>query len=344
MSISKEFGGKPTKEEKAFYSTFSNYKDGKFSNQIHTAMDMSFSSITATLKDYMKGIPNGRPKDALKVMHPNMDDFYNQNQLLWFGHSAFLLSLNNKTILLDPMLGEVPAPHPWLGGKRFQKELPVEIQELKSIDIVLISHDHYDHLDFKSIEQLKEKTNRFLVPLGVAAHLRRWGVAEEKIQEFYWWDEYQEDNLNLVFTPSRHFSGRGLTDNSATLWGSWVIQSDSINLYFSGDSGYGPHFKTIGEKYGPFDFAMMECGQYHERWASIHMMPEETAQASIDIKTKVAMPIHWGSFRLALHSWTDPVERVSKSFKSLNQEFIIPQVGEIINLNDIKAENSYWWK
>lgn len=344
MSISKEFGGKPSKAEKEFYAEHSNYKDGKFYNLIPTNMDMSLKSMYSTIKDFIKGVPNGKPKEAPKVLKPEMQDFYQSHQIMWFGHSAFLMNLGKHTILLDPMLGNVPAPHPWLGGNRFQKELPVEIEQLEEIDVVLISHDHYDHLDYKSILKLKDKCKQFLVPLGVGPHLRRWGIDTSRIKEFYWWDEYSIDGLELAFTPSRHFSGRGLNDNSSTLWGSWVIKSDSINLYFSGDSGYGPHFKSIGDKYGPFDFAMMECGQYNEKWAAIHMMPEETAKASKDIRTKVAMPIHWGSFQLALHSWTDPVERVTKSFKELNQEFIIPQIGEVLDLNNPKVQNSFWWK
>jgi L-ascorbate metabolism protein UlaG (beta-lactamase superfamily) len=151
------------------------------------------------------------------------------------------------------------------------------------------------------------------------------------------------DSLKLVLTPSRHFSGRGIQDRNKTLWGSWIIQGSKDNIYFSGDGGYGPHFKEIGDKYGPFDFAMMECGQYNEKWHDIHMMPEETAQASIDVSAKIMMPIHWGAFTLALHSWTDPVERLSKKLKELDQDYVIPKIGESIWLDQPIVDDSNWW-
>ena len=159
-----------------------------------------------------------------------------------------------------------------------------------------------------------------------------------------WWDETKLGNIQLAFTPSRHFSGRGLTNRNSTLWGSWVITGKEDTLFFSGDSGYGNHFKAIGDKYGPFDFAMLECGQYNEKWAQIHMMPEETAQAGVDVKAKTLMPIHWGSFTLALHDWTDPVARVTKAAKPLNIEVLIPKIGESLWMEDLKVSNGNWWK
>ena len=147
----------------------------------------------------------------------------------------------------------------------------------------------------------------------------------------------------MAFTPSRHFSGRGLNNRFSTLWGSWVIKGSSDNIYFSGDGGYGPHFKEIGEKYGPFDFAMMECGQYNERWKEIHMMPEETAQAGKDIQAKVMMPIHWAAFTLAMHSWTDPVERVLKKAEEIRMPVFVPKIGEYIDLNGNLRTREFWW-
>lgn len=346
VNTSPEFGGKANETETKQYEESGHFKEGIFVNEIHTSMDMGFSSMISTSIDFIKGVKNGRPDKGLpSIKVDSAETADNQKpRLIWFGHSAFLLQIDGKNILIDPMLGDVPAPHPMLGGKRYQKELPIEIEQLPQIDAIIISHDHYDHLDYGSIQKLKAKTKEFYVPLGVGAHLKTWGIKKENIHEMNWWDETTLDSLTLAFTPSRHFSGRGLSDRSKTLWGSWVIKGKSQNIYFSGDGGYGPHFKEIGTKYGPFDFAMMECGQYNEKWHDIHMMPEETAQATADINTKMMMPIHWGSFTLALHSWTDPVERVSKKLKELNQEFIIPKVGESIWLEEIKVEDSEWWK
>ncbi len=345
MNFSKQFGGKHSKLDIKRYEASGHFKEGKFQNLIKTGMDMSIGSIFSTMKDFIRGIENGKPKQDIPMQKPELTEIKtNKSQLIWFGHSAFLLQLSGKNLLIDPMLGKVPAPHPWVGGNRFQKELPVNIKDLPVVDAILISHDHYDHLDYESILALKDKTKHFFVPLGVGAHFRAWGIDSSAITEMNWWEEIEFEQLKLAFAPSRHFSGRGFSDRNSTLWGSWVIQSDSLNVYFSGDGGYGPHFKDIGKKYGPFDFAMMECGQYNEKWHDIHMMPEETAQATTDVNTKLMMPIHWGSFQLALHSWTDPVERVSAALKKNKQNFIIPEVGEIVDLNQPNVLNSYWWK
>ena len=349
VNFSKEFGANPSDEKVAKYAQESNFNsaDKKFENLIPTSMDMSFKSMMGSLSEFIKGNPNGRPSEELSLV--KIDSLQvvkntNKTRLIWFGHSSFLLQIEGKNILLDPMLGNVPAPHPLLGGKRYTKELPIEIEKLPVIDAIIISHDHYDHLDYGSIQKLKEKTKAFYVPLGVSAHFEAWGVSAESIKEMNWWEETQLGDVNLAFTPSRHFSGRGLTNRNTTLWGSWVIIGKEDTLYFSGDSGYGPHFKEIGEKYGPFDFAMMECGQYNEKWSQIHLMPEETAQAGLDVKAKTIMPIHWGAFTLALHDWNDPVIRVSVAAKKLNLELITPKIGESIWLEDLKASTSEWWK
>jgi len=241
------------------------------------------------------------------------------------------------------MFGDNVGPHPWLGTNRFTNGIPIEIDKLPQIDLVLFSHDHYDHLDYKSVLKLKEKVKQFYVPLGVGSHLESWAVEVDKIHEFNWWDEKIFDEIQLVCAPARHFSGRGIFDRNTTMWASWVIKSDTIAIYFSGDSGYGPHFKEIGEKYGPFDFAMLECGQYDKRWENIHMMPEQTAQAALDLKAKLMMPIHWGAFVLALHSWKDPVERVTKEAQELNVNVITSKIGEQFLLNKPLIEENSWW-
>lgn len=346
INLSPEFGGKHSAEDVKRYQESEHYKDGIFVNDVYTTMDMSFKSLAGTTMDFIKGVPNARPSFELPVValdSMEIEENKDSTRLIWFGHSAFLLQIDGKNILLDPMLGNVPAPHPMLGGKRYSKSLPIEIQKLPRIDAVLISHDHYDHLDYGSIQLLKEKTNQFLVPLGVGAHLKAWGIENTRIQEFDWWQATNYEHLGLIFTPSRHFSGRGFLDRSTTLWGSWVIQGEKDKLYFSGDGGYGDHFKTIGEKYGPFDFAMMECGQYNEKWHDIHMMPEETAQAAVDVKAKVMMPIHWGAFTLALHSWTDPVDRVLQKANELDQAIVVPKIGESIWMNPVREEFEQWW-
>lgn len=347
INLSPEFGGKHSDQDKKRYAKSLHYKDQKFKNLTPTNMDMSFGQMMGSLRDFIKGTPNDKPNFDLPVKHIDSIDLVQNNgvnRLIWFGHSTFLLQLDNKNILIDPMLGNVPAPHPWLGGNRYSKSLPIEIEKMPRIDAILISHDHYDHLDYGSIQKLSEKTNQFLVPLGVGAHLKEWGVPTHKIEEFDWWKELTYEHIKFVFTPSRHFSGRGLVDRNSTLWGSWVIKGSDNNLYFSGDSGYGPHFKEIGTKFGPFDFAMMECGQYNEKWADIHMMPEETVQASIDVKAKIAMPIHWGAFTLALHEWTDPVDRFTSESNKKGVNILTPKIGETIDLTMLDKTQLPWWR
>lgn len=267
-----------------------------------------------------------------------------QCRLTWFGHSAFLLEMDGKKILLDPMFGDTPAPHPWLGSKRYSDGLPIEIEKLPRIDFVIFSHDHYDHLDYGSIQKLKNKVGHFYVPLGVENHLIAWGVPASAISVLDWWDETNAMGIELICAPARHFSGRGLMDRASTLWCSWIIKGKEQKIYFSGDSGYGPHFKEVGDKHGPFDIALMECGQYNEQWEAIHMMPEQTAQAGVEVQAKMIMPIHWGAFTLALHSWTDPVERVLLEAKELDLPVATPIIGEPIIVGDSLYPKSTWWK
>ncbi len=346
VSFSPQFGGSPSKQKLAQFEKLDYYEDGKFSNLMPTNMDMDFTEAIKMLPEFFKNDPTRRPDFELPITRRDSLELVKNDhstRLVWFGHSTFLLQIDGKNILIDPMFGEVPSPSPLLGKKRFSKELPIAVEQLPQIDMIIMSHDHYDHLDYGSIQKLKDKTKSFYMPLGMGAHFEEWGVDSSKIHELGWWEEIQADGLLLALTPARHFSGRGLNNRFSTLWGSWVIRGESDNIFFSGDSGYGPHFKQIGEKYGPFNFAMMECGQYNERWTDIHMVPEETAQAAKDINAKVFMPIHWAAFTLAMHSWTDPVVRVIAKAKEINQPIYVPEIGEFIELDKKLETTRKWW-
>jgi L-ascorbate metabolism protein UlaG (beta-lactamase superfamily) len=343
---SPEFGGSPTKEQKLAYAQTGHYEDGKFINQIPSTIDVGIRDIPSLLYKQIKGDPDKQP--AIKFEVQKIDSLEIEQKpdsitrLTWFGHSAFLLEIAGKKILIDPMFGDVPAPHPWLGKSRYSNGLPIEIEKLPEIDAIIMSHDHYDHLDYGSIVKLKEKTKEFYMPLGVGAHFRKWGVQDKHIHELDWWDDIVLDSLKFTCAPARHFSGRGFGDRAATLWASWVIESPKEKIYFSGDSGYGPHFKEIGDRFGGFDFAMMECGQYNEKWHAIHMMPEETIQAAVDISSKMTMPIHWAAFTLSLHSWTDPVERALKKAEELNVPFCTPEIGEPVIIGRHHPASKWW--
>ncbi|CAM1369304.1 Membrane protein [Tenacibaculum xiamenense] len=347
MNLSPQFGGKATETQLQEFGKSRNYKEGKFINLGNVKLEMSGGDMLKAIGGMFKSIPNTTPKQPVsiqKIDSVDIADYNSATRFIWFGHSAFLVQVNGKNILIDPMLGDVPAPHPWLGGKRFSREIPIAIEKLPKIDAVLISHDHYDHLDYGSIEKIKNKVGHFYTPLGLGNHLMKWGIPKERITELDWWQNAELDDLTFTSTPAQHFSGRRLFDRDKTLWCSWVIQSPTENVFFSGDSGYAPHFKEIGEKFGSFDFAMMECGQYNELWPEVHMFPEQTAQAGLDLNAKKIMPIHWGAFKLAQHTWTDPVERVSKKAKELNIDLITPKIGEAFTVSDTVTQNTDWWE
>lgn len=341
------FGGDVSKERKLIYQKSAQFKQGKFNNTKPVPKDLNFSETLKLSYTFLTTkVTNGRPKKDLKVHKLDstaVANYVKEARLVWYGHSSFLLQLKGKTILLDPMLGNVAAPHPLLGENRFNTDFPLAVEKLGKIDVVIFSHDHYDHLDYETILEIKDKTKQFYVPLGVGVHLEAWGVSKDKITELDWWEKTQFEDLTLVCTPAQHFSGRKFNTTQSTLWSSWVIQTKDENIFFSGDSGYAPHFKEIGDKYGPFDIALMECGQYDKMWPDIHMMPEETAQAGIDVNAKKIIPIHWAGFKLALHGWTDPVTRLKIAAQKLNLKVITPEIGEEIIVKGSNNKTTNWW-
>lgn len=348
LNFSPEFGGKASDEQLEQYGKSANFKIDKFVNKEEVKLSFTAGQYVEMIFKFFGTQPKAVPDKSIPVISFDSTEIavYDSDipRLIWFGHSAFLLQISGKNILIDPMFGDVPAPHPWLGKSRFSKSLPIEIEKLPYIDVVILSHDHYDHLDYGSINRLASKVKQFYTPLGVGNHLTAWGIDANKVKELDWWDKVNLGEFTFVCTPAQHFSGRGISDNAATLWASWVIKSENHSIFFSGDSGYNIHFKEIGEKYGPFDIAMIECGQYNEQWKQIHMMPEETVLAGIDLKAELIMPIHWAAFKLAFHTWTDPIERVTKKAKEMNLPITTPMIGEPIILDKQKAfPNSEWW-
>ncbi|KAB2479483.1 MBL fold metallo-hydrolase [Bacillus cereus] len=315
----------------------------KYINQIHTDVSFKPKDIIGLITDYFKMKSKLRPIKNLPIV---LSDKSNESleSVTWFGHSASLLKIEGKILLLDPMFGDASSPFPLFNSKRYSGAFSLDREDLQEVDAIIISHNHYDHLNYKSIMQLKDRAKHFYVPTGVAQYLIKWGVSPSKISEHNWWDEIMFDNMKLVCAPARHFSGRIMTDRDCSLWCSWLILGQETKIFFSGDSGYAPHFKEIGNKYGPFDLTLMECGQYDPRWSAIHMLPEETVQAHIDVKGELLLPIHWGAFTLALHEWSDPIERVTKEAKRLGVKIATPQIGESITLKSIDYPSSAWWR
>jgi L-ascorbate metabolism protein UlaG (beta-lactamase superfamily) len=348
INLDPAFGGNPTKEQKENYKDFDNYVNGKFVNEVPTSLFMSSSDSSSVVKDSKASAIDRNPTAQIPVAQIDWNKIRSEkDSLTWLGHSAFLLSMDNKKILIDPMLGPIASPVSFAGVKRYKysEDMSNIINEMPPIDAVFISHDHYDHLDYQSIVKLKSKVAHFFVPLGVSNHLIRWGVPNEKITELNWWDEMKYQELTIAFTPARHFSGRGISDRNRTLWGGWVILGKSTRLFTSGDGGYGPHFKEIGKNYGPFDITLIEGGQYDRRWADIHMIPEQSVQANLDVNGKNMILMHWGAFTLANHGWKEPIERALIEAKKTDVNLLAPKIGETVLLDsDLNSSPSSWWE
>jgi len=265
-----------------------------------------------------------------------------QDVVYRLGHSTILMKLSGKYILTDPMFSERSSPVQWAGPERFHP-VPVDYENLPPIFAVIISHDHYDHLDEGSIQLLANRVQHFLVPLGVGKYLENWGVPSENIHEMDWWQSQQFGAFTFISTPSQHFSGRGMFNRNSTLWSSWVIEAPKHRIFFSGDSGYFDGFKTIGEKYGPFDLTIMENGAYNPDWAQVHMFPEETIQAHMDLQGRAMLPVHNGTFKLAFHPWKDPLEKVTKLGEEKGVLVQTPLMGETVNV-DAPKRYAKWWQ
>jgi len=322
------------------------FSEGKFRNENKTQV-FEWNKTWAIAKDYFfNKSDKSVPKEAPPIQ-PLSNDAFNLNnaEALNFarlGHSTLLIQMSGKYFLTDPVFSERVSPVQWLGPKRFHP-VPMDVDSIKEIEAVIISHNHYDHLDEGSIKQLKDRVNNFVVPLGIGDKLIAWGVNKNKITQLDWWENIILDDVELVSTPAQHFSGRGITDTDETLWSSWVIRNQQHSLYFSGDTGYFPGFKDIGDKYGPFDYAFMECGAYNELWRDIHMMPEDSLQAFKDVKGKVMVPIHNGTFDLSTHAWFDPMEQITKLAKENNVALLLPQIGQLVN-QKVTTISSVWWR
>jgi L-ascorbate metabolism protein UlaG (beta-lactamase superfamily) len=264
--------------------------------------------------------------------------------IVWFGHSSYLIRIKGQNILVDPVFSERTSPFQSIGKKKYPATDPYSVEDMPTtIDLVIITHDHYDHLDYETIKQLKSRVKLFYTSLGVGAHLEYWGIEQEKIIEFDWWEKQTfVHGLEITATPARHFSGR-LFKRNQSLWSSFVLKTESHSIFIGGDSGYDSAFKTIGDQFGPFDLAILECGQYNKQWPFIHMSPEETVQASIDLKARAFMPAHWGKFTLALHPWNEPVERALKKANELNATMVTPRIGEALML-DNQLPVMRWWQ
>ena len=301
-------------------------------------------------KNFFKKHPDTTPAGKLPFVKTDLKKLYSAEPwLVWFGHSSYLLQIESKNLLIDPVFSGNAAPLSFM-VKAFPGSNEYKIEDMPAIDYLILTHDHYDHLDFRTIRKLKGKVSKIFCSLGVGAHLMHWGVEENIITEMDWWQSEQLDKkIKLTAAPARHFSGRGIK-RGQSLWSSFILKTATHNLYLGGDSGYDSHFKDIGKQYGPFDLAILESGQYNTMWPLIHMLPEETVQAAVDLKAKAMIPVHWGKFRLGMHPWDEPVKRVLVKAEQINKaqgtgdqlQVATPKIGEPLLINGNYNTNNWW--
>lgn len=336
------FGSVPKGEKLERIQRSPNYKDGKFQNLSHTPQMSEEARFFSMLKEYFSAKnkkPNGKIpsiKTDLKMLDRNQD------LLIWFGHSSYLIQIDGKRILVDPVFCGNASPFSF-SVKAFEGSNIYVASDIPDLDYLVITHDHWDHLDYETVLKLKDKTGKVITGLGVGAHFIRWGFEPEKIIELDWFEKVEfEKELVFHCTPARHFSGRGFKAKQS-LWVSFVLHTPSQKIFIGGDGGYDSHFKEIGDKFGPFDLAILENGQYNKAWKYIHMMPEQVIQAAKDLSAQRFFPVHSGKFSLANHAWDEPLKRISEFNELANIPMITPQIGEVVYLRDNKQQFSAWW-
>ncbi|MFF4383392.1 MBL fold metallo-hydrolase [Kitasatospora sp. NPDC001547] len=340
------FGRRPDGEREERVRNSPQYRDGVFHNApstlARTAGAPGFDGATARRMLFERAgrvpahpVPTVRPASPPGPAAEGVE-------VTWYGHASVLVEVEGFRVLLDPIWSDRCSPAAHVGPKRLHP-VPVELEELPQVDAVLISHDHYDHLDMATVKRLvRSQSAPFAVPLGIGAHLRRWGVPEHRIIELDWDETCTLGGLVLTLTAAHHFSGRGLTRNT-TLWGSWVVAGPNRRVFYTGDSGYFEGYARIGEQHGPFDAALVQIGAYDAAWADIHMTPEDAVLAHRDLTAGLLVPVHWCTFNLGLHPWAEPIERLVKAAKDQAVPLAVPRPGERVDV-DNPPELDGWWE
>ena len=345
------FGALPSGKSLEKVKASKNYVDGAFRNKENTELltNTKKTPIKRLLEFAFEKDPEGTVPDfILPSIKTDLKDLEpNEDLMIWFGHSSLFIQIAGKKILVDPVFSKYASPVPFT-NKAFDGTNIYDVDDLPEIDILLITHDHYDHLDYPTIKKLKDKVSKIIVPIGVDAHLLRWGFDEDKITTVDWDDELTiDDNLKIYALETRHFSGRGFFNRNQSLWVSYLIvekiNDKNYKLFLSGDGGYSGRFKEFKERFGNIHFAAMESGQYNQEWSLIHSKPEDVLMASQDMEVKNLLPIHNSKFKLSNHTWDEPLKRLDKLTENTSIKLLTPIIGEKIYLH---KENSFskWWE
>lgn len=321
------------------------YEGDSFRNQASTRTMVAESGRNVLLQ-FLFGGQRRKPADPVPLVDPGTTDPAtapaDELAVIWYGHASVLVEIEGRRVLIDPMWSERCSPSRLVGPQRLHPP-PVPLEQLPTVDAILISHDHYDHLDLATVRVLlRTQSAPFLVPLGVGAHLARWGVPESRIVELDWTENVTVAGLRFTATAAQHFSGRGFTRNR-TLWGSWVISGETRRVFYSGDSGYFSGYAGIGREHGPFDVTLIQVGAYAPAWPEIHMFPEEAVTAHLDLRGKLLVPVHWATFNLAVHPWADPVDRLWREAKARDVRLAVPRPGERVVV-DLPPPVDGWWQ
>lgn len=338
-----EFGKRPGGKSLIRVRESRNYRGGQFRNLSRTpnlAKGANFFSVL--YKFIFRKSERARPKGNIPFVKTDLMSLEAaEDAIVWFGHSSYFMQIGGKSILVDPVFSGSASP---IAGttESFAGSDAYGVGDLPQIDLLLLTHDHWDHLDYKTIIGLKPKVKNVLTGLGTGAHLRAWGYDANIIIEKDWYETANFGDLRFHVTPARHFSGRGLRRNG-TLWVSFVLETRNRSIYIGGDSGFDAHFAEIGKRFGPFDLAILECGQYNHDWPYIHMLPEQIIPAAKALGAKAILPVHWGKFSLALHAWDEPVTKLTQYAAEARIPLWTPVIGEKIN-TDKPQEFSKWWE
>lgn len=320
-----------------------NYQDGVFKN---TAAARTFppGSRKEVLREFRASKRHRKPVRPVPVVPPARPNDGGESagpHVTWFGHSSALVEIDGRRVLIDPVWGERCSPSRLLGPRRLHRP-PVPLRRLPTLDAIVVSHDHYDHLDAATVRVLAAiQSAPFVVPLGVGAHLERWGVPARRVIELDWHESVGLSGLTVTATPARHFSGRSMRRDT-TLWASWVISGASGKIFYSGDTGYSESFAEIGAAYGPFDATLMQIGAYGVGWPDIHLTPEEGVTVHRDVRGGLLIPVHWGTFTLAPHAWAEPIERLVPAAEARGVALAVPRPGERVDVTAPPALTPWW--